>query len=56
MNEVIIFRVPEPESEEDVLKILNFRLKLEEMYVDTNQVPLVITSDIEVVTDIKKNK
>jgi len=55
MKEVIIFKVPTPNSEDDVNAIDNFRLKLEDKYKDTNQVPLVITDDIEVIIDVKKN-
>ena len=54
MKEVIIFRVPTPNCEDGVNAIDNFRLKLEDKYKDTNQVPLVITDDIEVI-DVKKN-
>jgi len=56
MKEVIIFKVPTPNSEDDVNAIDNFRLKLEDKYKDTNQVPLVITDDIEVIYKIKNKR
>ena len=53
MKEAVIFRVKSPSCEEDIKAIGKFEKRLLGLYKDTNQVPVVITDNIEV---IKINK
>jgi len=50
-KEVIIFRVPTPESEDDVNALRDFENKLRIVYENTNQIPLVVSDNIEIIKD-----
>jgi hypothetical protein len=48
-KEIIIFRVPNLQSEDDLNNIKNLQNILNDKYEGTNQIPLVITNDIDVI-------
>jgi hypothetical protein len=50
-KEVIIFRVPTPQSEDDINTLKDFENKLRIVYENTNQIPLVVSDNIEVIKD-----
>jgi hypothetical protein len=49
VKEVIIFRAQSPKCEEEVKELESLSIKLEIIYNGTNQIPLLITDNIEII-------
>jgi hypothetical protein len=48
-KEVVIFRLKRPHSQEQADEYEKLQIRLNKLYEETNQIPLVITDEIEII-------